>query len=500
MKKISEDDSDRSHGIVSFSIPLEIDDISLEAQRMPNQLQAYNYSDLKSGKLTIGDIVANGGKGDKSYPYFKKSTVGKIGKQTVVTQTEIIDTSVRNSEKCTLELINFSGKLKLLDQIKILVPQKYRDCVLKDQELLFRSGSLIKYPTGGLFTKHRDSVKSHLHIATVLLLLPKDRFPHQGGILKVWDSNGDCKQFEADQHLIIVVAFDPSLYHQCTEITEGTRYIIKTKLALDEKLYALKEMCMTNENVQPQTPKSKREISVNQINNVLEEFQQRLDFFKSEMDTGDAENEELTHFKDQMSEILGDLPRYLPSDEDDVSYKLEAIRREIAKQFKSRKCFVIVPLINFYPSGQEDFLYKIDYDLLKYLRSTLDYQVCMTNASDEPYSGDIRLKDFRASKRKNQDYYSRRGHVDKKCAERKARATVVGMFSTSISSQYIDDKRDHEMFEYDDEISEETRERYDTVVLPSRMGELTRCSEYNDETYDTLYSHKYSCFVVTQAK
>lgn len=471
-----------ANGIVTFYASFNVTDIVFDTSRVvpEGSYGYYGQGDIK--QTSAINIAYNSALGNKKWDFFRISTVGHTHSSAVS-----IEADVRDSFYCPLSNITFPTKKNVLDKIVQLVPEKFRGCVLSTDPNVFSEGQLVKYEQGGFFERHRDSVETHRHVATVLFLLPKSTFPHQGGVLKITDANQVSHAFEADDTRIKMVAFDPSLYHECTTVTSGTRYIIKTELKLDAILYQLATASVVNdENLRD--PISKREGVIENILKRVANMRKFMDGLEEDIESDRICQEDLEQFKESVTHSLNKLPYSMPAEEDEVVYRYEAIYAEILQQFAANKQFIIIPLVNYYSSENPEFLYTIDSNLRKGLYDE-GYTVRMMNLKDSEYnySSCVSIKDFRYKANMRRDWDDSKNE----------RASMVQLFSTDIDEKFISDERNYDQFP-EDEYSEETKVCHPTVILPSRIGMVQRKSEYNDYKYDTSYENHYSCFIISK--
>ena len=104
-----------------------------------------------------------------------------------------------------------------------------------------REWQLLKYTEGNFFTKHTDGKKSPRHFATVLLFPPAELSPFTGGDLILYpdDTLVDPVRIEPSKMTEwTLVVFRVDVPHECTIVTSGARFVLKTELELpDEKPY-----------------------------------------------------------------------------------------------------------------------------------------------------------------------------------------------------------------------------------------------------------------------
>jgi len=89
------------------------------------------------------------------------------------------------------------------------------------------------YETGGHFAKHSDGKKSSKHFATLLLFPPAHYSPFEGGDLILYPDNQEAAIVKTSElkHWT-VVAFHIGIFHECTPITTGRRFVFKTEVEL----------------------------------------------------------------------------------------------------------------------------------------------------------------------------------------------------------------------------------------------------------------------------
>lgn len=133
-------------------------------------------------------------------------------------EKRVIDTSKRVSYICTKKFsIEFPLELKNFCKLcKIEIPENL--------EL-----TLLKYEKGGFFAKHIDRKRGDRHAYTLLLFPPclknsKNWF--RGGNLNVGTSVVNCSQIEHYTYLILNI----NIEHELETILEGTRYVFKSEL------------------------------------------------------------------------------------------------------------------------------------------------------------------------------------------------------------------------------------------------------------------------------
>ena len=286
--------------------------ISFELDIDPNSLSVIMSSDTSYD--SIKDLLIHGN--------FTESYVGTHNGKTM-------DVAARKSTQCyTLGLkIKYGDhKGKFIDelmynQIKALVPNQFRNCI--DLSLMppmysalpIRRYHAVKYETGCYFKRHSDSIESKRHFATVIVLIPviDPSMSHNGGTLKVWDHNNTLHEFNSSSITkVTIIAFHPSLYHECTPITDGTRLIFKTDWKYDGELF----------------------------------------------DIAYAQNNGLTKM-----ESIAEIGKH---DVKQGSYNINKMIDHLRTVMETKK-FAIIPLLNFYPIDDIRFLYKSELSLFNRL-------------------------------------------------------------------------------------------------------------------------------------
>lgn len=164
---------------------------------------------------------------------YEEDTVGSFE-----SNIDNINKNIRNSYSCTqnIGLSNLKISEENQKEIKKVLPIHIREfdfiseCQWDEREN-YKKWTLHKYLKGSKFSKHVDGSSSPLHYGTLLLLPPKDLYHFEGGNLIFYDE--DKKYIiKHDQSRWKLVFFPINVLHEVEEVTNGTRYVLKTKLIL----------------------------------------------------------------------------------------------------------------------------------------------------------------------------------------------------------------------------------------------------------------------------
>ncbi len=154
---------------------------------------------------------------------FESSTVGSEG-------TNYNNEGIRKSNKVNLQHEIYSSDLSRMFR-KLFPLSNEAPVYIKDLEL-------IKYITGDFFKKHIDGKESESHIGTLLIYPPGQIF--SGGELIIYNGDKTKTLFNSDHsQQYHIVGLPLGLYHECTPITSGTRYVFKAKIILDDEYLKL---------------------------------------------------------------------------------------------------------------------------------------------------------------------------------------------------------------------------------------------------------------------
>jgi Rps23 Pro-64 3,4-dihydroxylase Tpa1-like proline 4-hydroxylase len=387
---------------------------------------------------------------------------------------------------------NFIHLSSLIEEpIKRMVPKRFRQCVqigISSKHNSYKMNNhkmtVIEYGEGDFFAKHRDSIKDEYHFATVIIMIPPfcKELEHEGGTLKVWDQNNKVHEFDSSKITkITVVAFNPTFEHECTHVTEGTRLIIKTDWSFDKYLFDLAkaQTCNRIHNIEELQVDNRAIYS--KIEDIKKELNNKLDKLvndvpKNNINYADTVNNKLKPILYKLVELDEEKAKL-------CSYNIYRIVKTLRSQ-KDKK-YALIPLLNYYPTEDVNFMYKNELDLYRALRKVfgrigiknlikkVQYKTefCDPNDIDELWTPDeydgIEYGKF--MKYKNLDNY----YSYNKYTTRASKLTFV-----MDTEEYLNKEGEEE---------EDTSEKF---------GKTIKETEYNDSTYDSIHNISYTCFVV----
>lgn len=331
-------------GIVVEELPIDVEDVKIDKL----------YSTEKMG---IASFAANA--------VLNQSTVGtKNGK---------VKTSIRVSEQDRVDIFvksqqyheKFSAYVAGI--VSKLAPPHFRPAVEPGKyvpeygcrEIDNISWSAVRYKTGGYFDKHTDTVINELHFATVIILIPSysKELEHTGGILRIWDGNGVLHEFDSSLiKKLTVVAFTPSLFHECTEVTSGTRLILKANWSYDKTMFELFKTTYDRNNYQNIGPV--KNIANEILAEVVNDIKRSIDISVENNDYDDL----YKNLKKNIEPVKGIKRMLSKNNSYNVKNILDALDRE--KSYDTK--FAIIPLYSYYPNLGD--LYTNDYLLLNAIR------------------------------------------------------------------------------------------------------------------------------------
>ncbi|CAH6418432.1 Hypothetical protein HVR_LOCUS149 [uncultured virus] len=144
--------------------------------------------------------------------------------------------NVRVSKQISGLEIKQVESLLLFPELKYMYPERYRneefeyDIKQKYKKSKFQ---LHCYESGGFFSEHTDGKKGPRHFATLLIFPPAHISPFEGGDLILKPVNQEVVTISPSQFKDwTVVAFRLDVAHECTPITSGRRFVLKTELDL----------------------------------------------------------------------------------------------------------------------------------------------------------------------------------------------------------------------------------------------------------------------------
>ena len=214
-------------------IPVDFTDyFAFESYSFNGHTAAANQNDRYNAEDHFKDLIL------KTQDKMEKSTVAQRGKTK-------IDQNARKSSsysyiKICAKLSDTSNSL-VTSEIKRILPKSiqsapvpvFNNSYYYDQ----RTWTLIQYDEGDQFVKHKDGRSSDeydVHFGTLLLFPPKSFSKFEGGELVFYDTEDTDKIYtiirpnEFDSWTL--VAFPLNVFHECRVISNGTRYVFKSKI------------------------------------------------------------------------------------------------------------------------------------------------------------------------------------------------------------------------------------------------------------------------------
>lgn len=391
------------------------------------------------------DVYEYAAKSNKSYGYVSCRNFqefidsqhwlpSKVGKK----EGHDVDSNIRNSmyiNNVKLKIYN-NEQEQIIENLKQLVPQKYKHCILQDNYLKFEA---IKYTKGCFFAKHKDTLENDLHFATVIIIPPvKLVGNHTGGLLSIQDENGNIQEFDSSKNeKWLVVAFNPSLEHSCSEITEGTRIIFKTTWSFNEKLFNLTKGKPISLDICQNTEKSENKEEKNKLfYDVKENMLKILNSFESNFDKDYDYCDEIAELRTCITDLEEFNNTRFGNELDNNDYVIDSLKL-------SGKKINIVVLNNYYSKTQLEWLYPNDFELYKKLKEKYD---------------NITFKNFTCS--------------------------------------YTNDEIDE-----DSELGMYYRNKNVDIFNTHKKGKyLYSTTEYNDNTYDKITNYSVSAFIIHQCE
>lgn len=176
---------------------------------------------------------------------WRKSTVGSGERKQNILNVEVRSSDYWNLYDSSIYLSD-RAKQEAKNNMCEIIPKKYNP-----QNTLINpfykneddnneiEWDLIRYKTGDYFKKHTDGKLDVGHFGTVLLIPPKNICPHEGGELVLYNEDNTDEKIIADQFKWVAVVLGINVPHEVLPVTEGTRYIFKSKICISEKYVKL---------------------------------------------------------------------------------------------------------------------------------------------------------------------------------------------------------------------------------------------------------------------
>jgi rubrerythrin len=441
---------------------------------------------------------------------FEKSEVGYYHHQ-----PKKVEEAVRTSKSCDVNnLFLFDGETKhdpktsLHERIVDLAPLNFRDCIVPLSK--YSGCKAVQYLKGGFFKKHKDSIKSVTHFATVLVLIPSRLSPHTGGTLRVWDEEEKIHEFNTEtMEQVTVVMFHPSLFHEVLPITSGTRVVFKYDMSYNKNLFYLASapvLANVDTKKVQETIDARLGELLEGINKSSEKFMQLMAVTEDQWEcescgfsnTGGTKCEacpdssldrvaELIEYRirtakslqKQLKQFDNDMKELNTLDRRASKYDVNALITAIRKSGKST---IIVRLINFYPQAAEAFLYQADSVLFQQLKEQFPDIGVRNMTSKDRECGMSNTSGSLSTYQKDHDSWD----SDPDYAKNVEILNTGAYISINIRHEY----------DAEEDVEEETNHRLPTVSIKASIGVRERQSVYNDSTYDTKFNNAYTCFII----
>lgn len=401
---------------------------------------------------------------DNDKVVWEQSTVGaKIQKQfedkegnlkTYSTNEQIVKPDVRDSQYAKVELPPYSIIPNAIYKgIKTLVPESCRHMINKIQSHYTLQLQMLKYEEGGHFSKHTDTVRSKAHFATVLIMFPG--IDHEGGDLTVWDHEGTAHVFSSSTITKpTVVAFHPHLAHELSPVTSGTRIIFKTTWNYDRSLFNFTNATYQDIVIPSEIRPHESHLQIT-YDRVQEEMNQEMADIQTKIVCSQTDgtpvdiNDMINNLKNaikQLKQLNGQMDRT-------TIYDIPSIIEQIQN---AKKKFALIVLPTYYDIGRKgafDFMYQQDQELLITIK--------------QHYPGLYCRNIVKATS--NSEYGSDRDEWED--------------FGRVFNGDY----------EYD-----EAEKIFDTIYVTNlrSSGNVSSTEEYNDEGYDHVTLHTFTCVII----
>lgn len=151
------------------------------------------------------------------------------------THKNVVNDDVRTSTYCNGEL-DFNEEIKKIEKINDWISSNIIDVQHDMNPInldtnepdfyeLCQNVKVLKYNEGDYFSAHTDNTYSY---AIVIIMFPG--YECEGGVLRITDEDGTVHEFLPSNEHVQFIAFRPSLLHEVTPVTSGTRIAIKINL------------------------------------------------------------------------------------------------------------------------------------------------------------------------------------------------------------------------------------------------------------------------------
>jgi len=356
-----------------------------------------------------------------------------------------VEPNVRSSKKYSTNIE--CNPQFFLDALKRISPEYLHPAIKWEKR---EYGSLLVYREGDFFKKHTDTKHSKEHYATVLLYPPAT---FTGGVLEIEKPDNTVFRFEGSPTDWNLIIFEPTLKHQCSEITSGERYVFKMNAEYDEYLYEYYRDLVSPTEIPKYLISNKKEkpeiadlvkVAKDKMKKAIDELTED-DFRKLPDEYSDVYHFLNTSIQSEWEKVTEKINLPYDTHNNQVDYVLEELK------YESEAVIRFVVLNSFYHDPIPANLYESDLDILKavkkeYPKAYLKNIPVKIKDGEYTYDCDLHQKYVEGG----EPYF---GPGDKLNAV----ITVNGMDSGEL-------------------VSKET--------------------EYNDETYDPVYHRNYTCIVI----
>lgn len=161
-----------------------------------------------------------------------------------------------------------------------------------------REWRLLKYPAGGFFAPHTDSISGPEHIATMIFIPPLSYSAHTGGTLRIYPSEGAIPaegvipspptEINAHPEMGTLVVLPLGRMHEVTPVTSGVRYALTSPLLLPRGMVEIMNAELYSEPLPIDVRdegRDSQETSIGGLQRRIDTLTRLLDVLKGEMAT-----------------------------------------------------------------------------------------------------------------------------------------------------------------------------------------------------------------------
>ena len=224
-----------------------------------------------------------------------------------------------------------------------------------------------KYKVGDFRKRNKLLTSLSNSYAYVIILIPSfcDDLKHEGGLLRIWDSNNEIYEFDSNKiKKITAIIFNPEFEYEITPITSGTLLLFNTIWNYDESMLKL---CMSR-NINGKYNLEEKKLNYDrQIGNLLgikkyvnQDFDKMID--KLELN----EQIDFNYFTNKINKYISDELTHINASNPKLDkYNLDGLIKLIKEKPKHEK-FAVIRLLNFY-RHDISHVYKNDLNLFNEL-------------------------------------------------------------------------------------------------------------------------------------